>query len=94
MRADRGRRAMPCQFIPRGIVPGASVISSRQFCAIFVGRAREPIEAAGVSYSGTVTVDKMRFTPIRYFRNTRFEISAVYRPGMKAGHRPAIRRPT
>jgi hypothetical protein len=68
MRADRGRRAMPCQFIPRGIVPGASVISSRQFCAILVG-AREPIEAAGVSYSGTVTVDKMRFA--------RFDISAT-----------------
>jgi hypothetical protein len=68
MPAGLRRPAMPTQFIARIIVPGTMRLPPPQFSAFFAG-FWEPVEAMGVSYSGTSPTGKLpssiRIPPIK-----------------------------
>ena len=55
------QRAIPSQFIARGIVPGKARPHHAAIFGIFCGRA-EPVEATGVSYRGTAARIKCRLS--------------------------------
>jgi Protein of unknown function (DUF3096) len=79
------RQAVSSQFIPHGIVPEKSTFHPPLNQAIFRS-VREPVEATGVSYSGTPPTDKLppsiRFQPIR--RRSLMTITAAHIPAIVA----------